>query len=233
MTETQQISRAGPDADARGATLHKSRSKKGTIVLLGVIIALVVLPTLWGARVALQLSRAPVSLVRPHDYEAALEQLLELQALALSEAEVGHKAFFVAYIGCAVPRVWQNKIVLENFKRMREKGVEVMLVGGRKGYQGEPLSSPAWPFEFHGKLMETLDLDKEGVDKFLRIREKGQYNYSLVAGSDQRVRAYIASHEEKNIYPTSYFTVTDTEVCQEWKRNLLKKALTEDNPRED
>ena len=220
---------AAGEADKPKLGRDKTPSRKG-LIALAIALALVGLPTAWAVHVAIQLSRAPVSLVRPHDYAAALDEVLKLQALALSEAKAGEAAFFVSHIGCASPPVWQNKDVLENFKRMRAARVEVTLLGGRKGYEGEPLPSPAWPYEFHEALMATLDLDKQGVDAFFHIREREQYNHSVVAGSERRARAYIASHGEKDIFPTTYFIVKDNEACQEWKRNLLAKLLTPDKP---
>jgi len=228
MTETTQTPESGPANSERDVAVaqQKSRSRWTAIVLLSLVIALVVLPTLWAVHVALELSRVPVTFVRPHDYETALEQVLALQALALSEAEADPPAFFVSHIGCAAPLVWQNKDVLENFKRMRAAGVEVTLLVGRKGNRGQPLPSPGWPYEFRDELMATLDLDEHGVDEFLHIRQRELYNYSVVAGSERRSWAYIASHEEKSIYPTTYFIVKDNEACQEWKRYLLAKVLT-------
>lgn len=216
--------------DEHKGARQKTRSRKKAIAFVTILAALVILPILWGVYFAVKLSRAPVTLARPHNYEAALEEVLELQVLALSEAEAGRPAFFVSHVGCAAPPVWQDQAVLENFKRMRAAGVEVTLLGGRKGYQGEPLPSPTWPKEFQEKLMVTLALDQEGVDAFFHLRERELYNHSIVAGSAQRSQAYIASHEETNIYPRTYVVVKDYEACQEWKKNLLTKAQTPDKP---
>jgi len=233
MTGTTQTSEVGPAGDKRGAMLQKSPSRKGAIALVTVVVALVLAPTLWGVHVALKLSRSPVSSVRPHYYEVALEEVLELQALALSEAEAGHEAFFVTHIGCAAPPVWRDPRVLENFKRMLEAGVEITIFAGLTGNKGHSLPSPDWPYELRDKLMETMKLKQEEVGGFYHLLKNELYNHSIVAGSARRAKAYIASHEETNIYPATYFTVTDNEACQEWKRNLIEKAKTLAKPKED
>ena len=112
---------------AGGRKIPSGKKKKKWIVFVGIVVLLIVGPALWAGYVSLQFSRAPATLPKPHDHEVALSNILELQALPLSEAEAGRPAFFVTYIGCAVPPVWHNVRVLQNFKRMREEGVEVTL----------------------------------------------------------------------------------------------------------
>jgi hypothetical protein len=185
--------------------------------LPSIVIASVVLPTLWGGYLYVQLLRSPISLPQPHDYDAALSQVLELQQLALSEAEAGHPAYFVTHVGCATPRVWQDERLLQNFKHMVDAGVDVKLLAGLTTNKGNPLPSPDWPRQFDAKLK------KLGIAGILYMRERELWNHSAVAGSVRRAQAYITSHEKMEIYPTTYITVRDNEACEEWRKYLVEE----------
>jgi len=157
-------------------------------------------------------------------------EVLKLQQLAISEARARRPAFFVAHVGCAAPPVWQNREVLKNFNRMHRAGVKISLSAGLANNNGEPIPSVAWPMELRDKLMQSMDLRQQEVDTIFWVLPKKLRNHSVAAGSEQHSRIYIASHEEKNIYPTSYFTVDGnkadgSEACQEWKNYLLAKHL--------
>jgi len=195
-----------------------------SFALVIIAIASVAGPTLWAGYLSVKLLWAPVSLPQAHDYEAALSQVFELQRLAISEAEAGEQAFFTAHVGCAAPPVWQDERVLENFKRMvLDLGVEVKLLTGLTSSKGNPLLSPNWPYELEAKLKD------HGVTGIVHKLPKELWNYSIVAGSKRRSQAYITSHEEMDIYPTTYITVHDNESCQEWKNYLMNVPLLQ-NP---
>lgn len=201
-----------------GGDKAPSRAKRiGFAIFVIVAVASVAVPTVWAVCLSVKLLSLPVSVPRPHDYEAALENLLELQELAISEAEAGHAAFFVAHTGCATPDVWQDKHVLKNFERMRELGVELKLLVGRTNNKGQTLPDPKWPDQFLAKL------DDSGVADTLEVLPRELYCHSIVAGSERKARAYITSHEEMNIYPTTYYTVGDNDACQQWKAYLTDK----------
>ena len=103
---------------------------------------------------------------------------------------------------------------------MLKAGVEVTLLGGRKGYHGEPLSSAEWPKQFGDKLIKTMNLKRQELDVSCHKLPKELWNHSIVADSERRSRAYITSHKEKNIYPATYSRVRDNKACQEWKRDF-------------
>ena len=193
-----------------------------------IVLALVVVaPALWAGYLYVQLLRAPVTLPQPHDHQVALRNILELQALALSEREAGEPAFFVSHIGCASPPVWQDERVLANLKRMVTAGVDVKLIGGLAGHKGEDLPSADWPKQFKAKLKEL------GIAGILRIRDRELPNHSAVASSARRALAYICISEKKYIYPTKYFRVRDKEGCQQWKEYLqteFRKIPAGNNP---
>ena len=158
----------------------------------------------------------------PHDYAAALSNVLTLQQLAISEAETGRPAYFSGHIGCAAPPVWQNDSVLQNFTRMSELDVVVTLVAGGKGFKNDPLPSPNWPGHFGERLAKAMKLTTPAqLYAVYRVMPKELWNHSLVAGSEGNSSAYIASHEKMNIYPTNYFTVSDDKACQEWRAYIL------------
>ena len=164
--EVSQTSECRSSSGAQEAPHQKMRSRRKAIAFVSIVIASVSVPTLWGLYGSLQLYRAPVSLARPHDYEAALDNVLELQTLALSEAEAGRLAFFAAHVGCAAPPVWQNQRVFENFKLMRAKGVELTLLVGLTSNKGEPHPSAEWPNQLGEKLMKTMNLTQKELDAF-------------------------------------------------------------------
>jgi len=167
--------------------------------------------------VSLQLYRVPVTLPQPHDHEVALSNILELQGLALSEVKAGRLAFFVSHIGCASPPVWQDDRVLQNLKRMVDAKVDVKLIGGLTGHDGEVLLSAHWPGEFEAELT------KLGIADILHLYKRELPNYSAVAGSGHRRFAYICIAEKENIYPTKYFRMRDNKGCEQWEKYLVMK----------
>jgi len=174
----------------------------------------------WGAFTFFGLLRAPVSVPRPHDYEAALQNVLRLQDLAVSEAERGEKAFFVSHIGCSTPEVWQDTRFLENVKRMDENGVDVKLIMGLTGSSGQRHRTN-WPEYFAKRL------DEDGVRPGdYAIKDRELPCHSVVAGSMRNPRAYICLPRGDNIYPTEYLIITHPTVCLEWKQYLLNAFET-------
>ncbi len=143
-------------------------------------------------------------------YESAQAPVSAPSALVLSEAARGERVFFMGYIGCPAPDVWQNRQVLENLKLMVEKGVEVKLIGSRRPFAH-------WSDQFVAKLLEY------GIDP--GIYTIGEMpNYSVVAGSNRRARAYICMSQADNRYPTRYFLVRSNELSLAWK-NYLRDAF--------
>lgn len=203
---------------------QKTRSGKKLITWVSIVVLLVVAPGSWAAYVYLTLSWASVTLPQPHDHKAALSNVLELQDLALSEAQAGRQTFFYSHIGCASPPVWQNDRLLQNLKRMVMARVDVKLIGGLAGYMGEALPSPEWPMQFEAKLRDL------GIDDVLLLRAKELRNHSAVAGSARRTLAYICLSEERYVYPTKYFRVRDNEACGQWKQHLLRKMQETQEP---
>ena len=211
-----QNARGDGDKQNPGGQKIRSRKKRiGFAIFVIAAVGSVGVPTVWAVWLSVRLLCLPVSIPQPNDYEATLDNVLELQALAISEAEAGHAAFFVAHTGCATPDVWQDERVLNNFERMRELGVEVKLLVGSKNNKGQTLPNPDWPKQFLAKL------DEHGVADTLELLPRELWCHSIVAGSERKARAYITSHEELNIYPTRYFIVRDNQACQEWKNYLI------------
>lgn len=198
-----------------------------TFGLVAIVVVLLVGPAVWAGYVYLKLLRAPVTLPQPHDHQAALRNILELQALALTEAEAGRPAYFVSHIGCASPPVWHDERVLQNLRRMVDARVEVKLIGGLAGHRGEPLPSAEWPTQFKDKLKDL------GIASILRMRKRELPNHSAVASSGRRALAYICISEERYIYPTKYFKVRDNEACQQWKNYLLRQFQVQETPAGD
>lgn len=203
---------------------QKITSRKKGIASLSIAAASVVVLVVLAWEYNADLLGPPFAVAGPYDFKAARSNVLELQRLALSEAEAGREAFFVSHIGCAAPPVWQDQRVLQNFKRMVEQGVEVKLIVGRSGTRGEPRAA-AWPQQFAAKL------DAEGLEGVAYyMLPKALPNHSVVAGSSQRSLAYICSREADDIYPTNYFRVQNRRVCEEWKKHLLSEFLAVHGP---
>ena len=192
--------------------------KKWFIIIA--VIVMVGLPTLWGVHVSMQLSQATVSMIRPHDYEDSLEQVISSSNL-IKEDRVGYNAFFYAHIGYAHSMVWQDPRVLENFKRMYQSGVDIKITASSKGYNNESSPCKKWTEEFGDCLVKVLDIEQEELKNIYRIIPNKLRNCSVVSGSDKHSEAYITSHEDMNIYSTSYFKVRDQDGCKEWKNYLL------------
>ena len=177
----------------------------------------------WGGVLCYDLARAPVSNVRHHDYAVALANVLDLQALALREAQRGEPSFFVGHIGCAAPNVWQNPKVLANLKQMVEAGVELKLIAGEAGPkegQVRPKGMVKWLDELEDKLKD-LGIDPKVI--LLRLPRELP-SHSLVAGSARRARGYITSPEADDNYPSLCFTVREQELSQVWKNYLISKC---------
>ncbi len=176
---------AGADGDKHKSSGNKTPSRKGLFALVIIAVASVAVPTVWAGYLSLQLLWAPVSLPQPHNYEAALSEILELQRLAISEAKPGEAASFVTHVGCAAPAVWQDEGVLENVKRMVEAGVDVKLLAGRTSNAGNALPYPEWPNQLQAKLNE---LEIAGI---LHMRDRELPKYSVVVGSVRHPLACI------------------------------------------
>ena len=213
---------AATDRASEGFRRRAGRVRRAT--LMSIIVALVLAGVLLVVVVSADLFTPMVTVMRRHDYETALSNVLELQALALSEAKAGQRAFFVAHTGCANPLVWQNARVLENFEHMVAERVEVKLIAGSSGNAGEALPTN-WPEQFAAKLKER---GLDGVGYTIRPRELR--NHSVVAGSERRRVAYICLHQEDSIYPTNYFIIRDEKVCKQWYKYLLRMFRTADKP---
>lgn len=140
-------------------------------------------------------------------YKSTLAPVNTPQALVLSEAARGERAFFMAYIGCPAPDVWQNPQVLKNIKRMVEKGVEVKLIGSRE----YPFTD--WSDQFAAKLLEY------GIDPGIYAIGKLP-NYLVVAGSDRRAKGYICPPEADGVYPSKYTAVNSRELCLAYKEYI-------------
>ena len=183
-------------------------------VLVGIAVTLGL--AVWAGYVFYDLARAPLSVPRPHSYDAARQNILELQEHALSEAARGEKAFFISHVGCAAPAVWQDPRVVDNLKRMRDAGVDVKLVMGIAGAGGE-VHATNWSQQFAQNLAER----GLGPGTYA-VRERELPCHSAVAGSERSPRAYIALPQKDDTYPTQYITTTDAGVCLEWKDYLVK-----------
>ena len=203
---------------------RKSMSRKRVIGLAGIGGAFVVVIALFALEYTADLLRPPFAVERPYDFKAARSNLLELQALALSEAKAGRPSFFYSHIGCAAPPVWQDHDVLQNFKRMVDQGVEVKLIVGQAGTRGEPRAGD-WPQQF------ADELGKHGLeDVRYCLLPKALPNHSVVAGSSQYSLAYICLRQADDIYPTEYIRVQNRRVCKEWKKYLLSEFLAVHGP---
>ncbi len=163
-----------------------------------------------------------VSVAMPHSYASAKKVVLELTSLVIAEAERGEKAFFLTHVGCATPTVWQDPEILTNLARMVKAGVEVKLIAGRIGSNGQEHSTD-WPGEFATKFGT--------YDQPYKIKSSSVYTlikqelpcHSIVAGSDRAAVAYICPPRPDDTYPSEYFEVRDPAFCQAWKAYLASE----------
>jgi hypothetical protein len=197
----------------------QSRSWRIFATCLGVIVVGGV--AVWGGILCYDLTRDPVINAQRHDYAVALANVLDLQALALREAQRGERSYFAAHIGCGAPDVWQNPKVLANFKAMIKAGVEINLLAGLSGGNGQlhPKGMVKWLDELEEKL-KTAGLDPRG---FVRLPQELPA-HSLVAGSARHARGYITSPEPEDHYPAVCFMVRDKELIEQWRAYLLSKS---------